>query len=259
MPGSGKRLPRGWRVIALVLSAIGLISATYVLTLHQAVPELYKAKARINTQKAEIRSLTARLQSSKTRQEVAEQEANVMRRANQILREGESNRQAELNHLQTELDFYQRLAGTSGAQSGLAIYHLELSPTGSDRVFHYVLTLTQNLRRSAIISGSVRLDVEGTMEDRLLSLPWSQVTDGNQPEPTFRFKYFQQLEGYLELPDRFEPSRLKISLKVAGQSKVVSRGFDWKELTESSLPAEKNPGDDQQEALEKELPQSARK
>ena len=154
-----------------------------------------------------------------------------MRRANQLLREEESNRQAEINRLQGELDFYQRLAGTSGAQDGLAVYHLELGPTGSERVYHFVLTLTQNLRRSAIISGTVRLDLEGTLDDRPLSLPWAKVTDGSQPAPTFRFKYFQQLEGYLALPEDFRPSRLQVTLEAKGQSKPVNRSFDWNALT----------------------------
>jgi len=227
------QLPLGLRIILVLLAATVLVYATYQFALNRAVPELSVAKARIKTQKAEILSLTSRLDTNRRRREVAEQEASVMRKANQLLRETESNRQAELNRLQTELDFYRRLAGTSGTQSGLAIYHLELSPTASDRVFHFILTLTQNLRRSAIVSGKVRIDVEGTLEDQFFSLPWSQVTDGNQPEPAFRFKYFQQLEGYLELPERFEPARLLLSLEVNGQKKPVARTFDWQQLTAS--------------------------
>jgi hypothetical protein len=220
------------------------------------VPELSAAKTRIKTQQAEIQSLTSRLAASKVRQQVAEQEARVMRQANQMLRADESTRHAELNRLQTELDFFQRLAGTSGTQSGLAIYHLELSPTGSGRVFRFVLTLTQNLRRSAIISGNVRFDLEGILQDRPLTLPWSQITDGSQPEPAFRFKYFQQLDGYLALPERFEPSHLLVSLEVKGQSKPVRRSFDWKELTAPAGPAAETSTSSQAGELEKELPES---
>jgi len=229
-------LPRNLRIVVVLLALAGLVYATYRVTLIQAAPQLAAAKARIKSQKAEIRSLTSRLESSRTRREVAEQEASVMRQANQLLRETESDRQAELNRLQTELDFYQRLAGASGTQSGLAVYHLALTPTGSDRVFHYVLTLTQNLRRSSIVSGSVRFEIEGTLDDRLVKLPWSRLTDGSEPQPQFRFKYFQQLEGYLALPERFEPSRLLISLETRGQSKPVSRDFDWKRLTRPNAP-----------------------
>jgi len=250
------RLARNLLITAALLAVIGLIYATHVMTLSMAAPELSAAKARIKTQRAEIRALTSRLEMSKNRRQVAEQEANVMRQANQLLREGESSRQAELNRLQTELDFYQRLAGTSGTQSGLAIYRLELSPTASKRVFRFVLTLTQNLRRSAVIAGNVRLDIEGTMEDRPLSLPWSQVTDGSQPEPEFRFKYFQQLDGYLALPESFQPSRLQISLEVQGQNKPVRRSFDWQELIAAGGTEPDAAGPDGATELEKELPPS---
>jgi hypothetical protein len=251
-----RHLPQSVVAIAALLAVIGLIYAAHVLTLSRAVPELSTAKTRIKTQQAEIRSLTSRLEASKVRQQVAEHEARVMRQANQMLREDESNRHAELNRLQTELDFFQRLAGTSGTQSGLAIYHLELSPTGSGRVFRFVLTLTQNLRRSAIISGNVRFDLEGILQDRPLTLPWSQITDGSQPEPAFRFKYFQQLDGYLALPERFEPSHLLVSLEVKGQSKPVRRSFDWKELTAPAGPAAETSTSSQAGELEKELPES---
>jgi hypothetical protein len=252
-----KRVSRRQRVAAAWLAFLALVYATHVLTLQRAVPELSAAKARIRTQKAEIRSLAARLEENRIRLQVAEQEANVIRQANQLLREDESNRQAELNRLQTELDFFQRLAGTSGSQPGLAVYHLELVPTDSARVFRFVLTLTQNLRRSAIITGNARFDLEGTLGDRPLTLPWSKITDGSEPEPSFRFKYFQQLDGYLVLPEGFEPDRLLIALEVKGQSKPVTRSFDWKELTAGDGQAAEDPGPEPASEPEKELPQPA--
>ena len=252
MSRSRRRIPRSLSITLALLGVAALVYATHAATLWLAAPQLTAAKARIKTQRAEIRALTSRLESSKDRLQVAQQEASVMRQANQMLREGESERQAEFNRLQTELDFYRRLAGTSGAQTGLAIYRMELSATGSDRVFRFVLTLTQNLRRSAIVSGKARIDLEGTMGDRLLSLPWSEITDGSRPEPQFRFKYFQQLDGYLALPQQFSPSRLLVSLEVKGQEKLVTRSFDWAEIT--AVPAQEpgKPGSGENTGPEKE-------
>jgi hypothetical protein len=251
-------ISRNLQILAVVAVMLTMIYAEYVYTLSRAVPELSHAKTRIKTQKREIRSLTQRLESSKTQEKVAEQEANVMRQANQLLRAEESNHQAELNRLKSELDFYQRLAGTSGTQDGLAIYYLELTPTGSERVFHFVLTLTQNLRRSAITSGNVRIDLEGTMEDRPLTLPWARITDSNQPEPAFRFKYFQQLAGYLALPENFQPSRILVTLEAKGQSKRISRSFDWLDLTAATPTLQETPAADQEGAqLEQELDEAS--
>jgi len=135
-----------------------------------------------------------------------------------------------LGQLQSELDFYRRLTGTGGAQSGLDIYRVEVIPTESGRVFQFILTLTQNIRRAAIITGRARVDIEGTLEDRPVTLYWSQVSGGETPEPSFRFKYFQQLEGYLTMPEGFSPTRLLVTLEAKGQRKPVIRNYDWNEL-----------------------------
>jgi len=231
----------------------GLIFFTWKLTVSWATPELSGAQALIKTQKAELQSLSNRLETSQSRLKLSEKEIQVLRQANQLLRSEESNRQAELNILKGELDFYQKLAGTSGSQSGLAVYHLELTSTGSERVFRFVLTLTQNLQRSAITSGKVLIDLEGTLDDRPLTLPWSQITDGSEAEPAFRFKYFQQLDGYLVLPPGFSPSQLLVSLEVKGQKKLVSRGFEWLELTQPANQHHKLPPQEPVPELELEL------
>ena len=189
---------------------------------------------------------------------VSEQEANVIRQANRLLREEESARQAELNRMQGELDFYQRLAGTSGTQSGLAVYHLELSPSGSGRVFRFVLTLTQNLRRSSITSGKVRINVEGILQHRPVTLPWSQLNDGQHAKPDFRFKYFQQLDGYLVLPQNFQPSRILVTLEASEKNKSVSREFAWDDLLTPDESLDEAPGPEQNESgLEQALDPSS--
>jgi len=167
-------------------------------------------------------------------QAVLEREADVLRQANRLLREEETARQAEFNTLQSELDFYRRLAGTGGAQTGLEVYRVELLATGSDRVFQFELTLTQNIRRASIVSGRARMDVEGTLDDRPVTLHWAQLSDGAAAEPAFRFKYFQQLEGYLALPEGFMPTRLLVTLEAKGQRNPVQRQYGWDALLSES-------------------------
>lgn len=178
----------------------------------------------------ELAAVKQRLEREQARSAVLEREADVLRQANRLLRERESEHQAELGTLQSELDFYRRLAGTGGEQTGLDVYRAELVATGSERVFQFVLTLTQNIRRASIISGRARIDVEGTLADRPVTLHWSQLGDGGAPEPAFRFKYFQQLEGYLALPEDFLPTRLVVTLEAKGQRSPMQRGFDWNGL-----------------------------
>lgn len=218
-------------VVLTVLVALVLLFVTWQIASRPVTPEAAQLQKDVDFLSSELSALKDRMSRIQARNAVLERETDVLRQANRLLREQESSRQATLNQQQSELDFFRRLAGTGGAQTGLDVYHVDIIPTASDRVFQFVLTLTQNIRRASIISGRVRIDIEGTVEDRPVTLYWSRISDGDTPEPSFRFKYFQQLEGYLTLPDGFEPTRLKLTLEPANSRKAVLRNYDWRELT----------------------------
>ena len=183
----------------------------------------------------ELVTLDRRMNRLEARNAVLERETDVLRQANRLLREEETSRQAEIDQQQSQLDFFRRLAGTGGSQSGLDVYHAEILRTESTRVYQFILTLTQNIRRASIINGRVRIDIEGTMEDRPITLYWSRVSDGDTPEPTFRFKYFQQIEGYLTLPEGFSPTRLRLTLEAANRRNPVQRSYDWDDLLSGNI------------------------
>lgn len=211
-------------VVALLLFAV------WHLATRAIAPETKTLQEQVRFLSADLESIKGHLNQARARQVVLEKEADVLRQANRLLRKHESDRQAQLGRIQGELEFYSRLAGTGGTLSGLDLYRAEVIPTGSDRVFQFILTLTQNIRRASIINGKTRLDVEGTMGDSQVTLHWSQLSDGDTPEPVFRFKYFQQLEGYLTLPEGFNPTRLLVSLEESGKKTPVIRHYNWDEL-----------------------------
>ena len=216
-------------VVALAAAAV-LVFAAWQIASRPVAPAAEELRGEVQFLSGELQALNQRVNRLEARNAVLERESDVLRQANRMLREGESERQAELNQQRSELDFFRRLAGTGGTQSGLDIYHAELLPTESPFVFRFMLTLTQNIRRASIVTGRVRIDVEGTMDDRPVTLYWSRVSDGETPEPAFRFKYFQQLEGYLTLPEGFSPTRLLLSLEAGGRRKPVQRSYAWDDL-----------------------------
>ena len=206
-----------------------LLFVTWQIASAPGEPSADQLRSDVQFLASELDTLKQRLDRAQAREAVLAREADVLRRANRLLREEETERQAELDTMQSELDFYRRLAGTGGTQGGLDVYRAELLTTASERVFQFVLTLTQNIRRASIISGRVRIGVEGTLDHRPVTLTWSQL-GGDEPEPAFRFKYFQQLEGYLSLPENFMPIRLVITLDAKDTRGPAQHGYDWNAL-----------------------------
>ena len=82
--------------------------------------------------------------------------------------------------------------------------------------------------------GRVHLDVEGIFEDRPATLDWARLSAEGSAAPAFRFKYFQQLDGYLTLPQGFSPTRLVVSLESPGQAPAVQRPYDWEDLLDTT-------------------------
>jgi hypothetical protein len=229
-------------VLTLAIGAI-LLFVTWQVASRPVSQEARILQQEIDFLSGELASIDRRMSRLEARNAVLERETDVLRQANRLLREQETARQAEIDQQQSQLDFFRRLAGTGGSQSGLDVYHAELLRTDSSRVFQFILTLTQNIRRASIVTGRVRIDVEGTLEDRPVVLYWSRVSDGDTPEPAFRFKYFQQLEGYLTLPEGFSPTRLKLSLEADKRRSPVQRSYDWDDLLTGNIAPAAAQGD----------------
>jgi hypothetical protein len=158
----------------------------------------------------------------------------VVRRANTILRAAERDRQDEIASLQADLAFYRRLGGASGSQAPLAVHYLELQKTQSPRVYRLIITLTQNLRWAAVISGHIRVGVDGIQNGEARQLHDGQLLADTSEPLNFKFKYFQQVERLITLPEGFEPNRLTIELKSASLGTKVEQSQQWQSLINES-------------------------
>lgn len=172
-----------------------------------------------------------KIQRLEQRIAILERGGQVTELANRQLRVELADMEGEVARLTDEVGFYQRLVGAGGGERGLAVHALQLAATPSDRVFRFELTLSQNLEKADQVTGHLELTVEGVQADRTRVLGWTSLGvrmegDGNQ----FGFKYFQQLNGSLELPPDFHPERIIVSLHPEGNTPQVAQSFVWSEL-----------------------------
>lgn len=192
--------------------------------------ELIKARDKIELLESELQTAKADTDSDKTSKAVVVQEVAVLQQANALLRESERKRQDEIASLKADLAFYRRLGGTSGSQAGLAIHHIELRRTDSPWVFELVFTLTQNIRWAAAIAGDIDLSIDGIKAGKAVHLKESQLLAVNTAELLFEFKYFQQLERLITLPEGFEASYLTLTLNPKDAGNSVAQTISWQEL-----------------------------
>jgi hypothetical protein len=141
----------------------------------------------------------------------------------QTLRE----RDEEVDGLRADLAFYGRLVGGS-KREGLAVHALRLRAVKDSKAWNVVATLTQNFQRGQDIKGRLTMSVEGVQGEKLTTLDWSALAQGQDKSGIeYSFKYFQQVSGTIMLPDGFAPNR--VIVRADGEGARVEQEFSWKD------------------------------
>ena len=229
-----------WQMIALPATLICVV--IFYVGRYYVANELIAANHQVAALQHDLAEAREQLEEERARAAVLEREADVLRRANALLRESEREHQDQIANLQADLAFYRRLGGASGSQAPLAVHYLELQATQSPRVYRLIVTLTQNLRWAAVISGQVQLGLDGIQDSVALHLTEEQLLPESTQPVNFQFKYFQQIERLITLPENFEPSRLTIRLRSSSLRTPVEESMEWHNLfnrSGSGLPAER--------------------
>ena len=217
-----------WLLLTTITAAVSL--SVYYFARYYVADELIYANYHVEALQEDLRAMTEELDAGKSRLAVTEHEVDIVTRANALLRASEREHQDEIAGLRADLAFYRRLGGASGSQNPLAVHYLELQATQSPRVYRIIFTLTQNLRWAAVISGRIELGIDGIAHGAAQHLTDSQLLAESADPLKFQFKYFQQLERLITLPEDFEPIRLTIRLKSRSLRTDVEQSMEWHSL-----------------------------
>jgi hypothetical protein len=176
----------------------------------------------------DVASLSGRIERLNQEVSTLRRSDLISRDANRDLQRTLAERDEEIAGLRADVAFYERFVGATGQRRGLSVHDLEMQ-LQSGEAWHFVATLTQNLNRGAVNTGRLTLSVEGTRNERMERLSWTQLRrQNNPPGAPYSFKYFQQVEGDVLLPKDFKPVRVIVRLTPAGGA-AVEQSFTWNE------------------------------
>ncbi len=175
---------------------------------------------------AQLAERQARIDSLEQQVATLSRSDQISRDANQDLQNALAERDEEIAGLRADVAFYERFVGATAQRRGLAVHELRLQPQ-TGLAWHFTATLTQNLNRGAVNAGRLQVSVEGTRNGRLQRLGWPELRQQDDaPGLPYSFKYFQQVEGDLLLPEGFQPLRVSVRLVPQGGA-AVEQSFTW--------------------------------
>ena len=81
-----------------------------------------------------------------------------------------------------------------------------------------------------MLKGFVKVNIVGNLDKELKHMPlWSVSQQIDKEKIKLRFKYFQEIEGELELPSGFQPQRVEVIAHASGKKPTqVEKTYEWK-------------------------------
>lgn len=135
--------------------------------------------------------------------------------------------QAKIQAQEEELGFYRGIVSPEDGRSGLKVQNLQVTPMDSERHYLLRLVLVQAIVHNDRASGSVRVKVTGSLEDRSTEFELGELSSADRPI-RYAFRYFQSFERELTLPTGFEPATVEVDIEPSGShNDPIEQSFEW--------------------------------
>jgi hypothetical protein len=134
-----------------------------------------------------------------------------------------------ISQLEEDVLFYKQIMSPENDESGLAIGQLDLVATDVPGRIRYKMELKQQGNNENLIDGYANINVLGMRNYQEISIPLHELSESEQEtDIRLQFRYFQNIEGELVLPEDFEPTKVQILAVAEGDNaKTVQKSFGW--------------------------------
>lgn len=140
--------------------------------------------------------------------------------------------QKQLQQQREELAFYQGIVLPSDGVAGLRIQRFEVFRGPESSLYRVKLVLVQAIKHDRVVSGVVDLSVSGAKDGEPVSYALGELIPAgtDRSELKFRFRYFQDLEREVILPEGFLPNRVTVEVRPSQRSaRILRESFAWEE------------------------------
>lgn len=223
------------RRLLLTLGWAASLALVYVWCKLTMTPDYFRTQSELAKARSGLEQAQMEIESLKMEVARLERADQVAQQARTVLDASLAESRAQLASLRGELSFYEKIVSGGADQAGLEINALHLAPTENPRLFRFVVTLSQNLKKDRVAQGRLKLAVSGVQGKQLRRLDYADLAGGaDATELDFEFKYFQRIEGTMMLPEDFAPDQVRIEADGEGGSGRASREFAWSDGLKAS-------------------------
>ncbi len=165
------------------------------------------------------------------KQEVALLETNreVDRESYKEVEAGLAALEVKIQEQRDAIAFYRGIVSPSDGNSGLRVQDLKLTRGKAEREFNVRLVLVQAMKHDRKVSGDVKLSVVGDQNGVETTYVLADlIPDEVDKAWAYSFRYFQDFDRQLVLPDGFTPERITVEVRSRTRSiSSIEETFAW--------------------------------
>ncbi len=199
---------------------------------HKADADAYIEKLQVQLEESQ-----AEIIETKRKATMLERNRRIDEDASTQLKETLANTQGEVLALKKELSFYQNIFSPEQGSRSLAIQKMQIKANAAGG-YDYKIMVIQRGRNDQFARGTVEVSIEGLSKGQPLTLQLAEVSNDiskfmKSGPMKFGFKYFQNFEGVIILPEAFQPNSIRVKVKPGkGKIKAIDEQFSWSGLTD---------------------------
>ena len=188
-------------------------------------------------EQAEKRELSAQLTDLRQENEALKRQIAILDRSSAVDQQTGAELQETLTalrqrvaQLEEDVLFYRQVVEEETEETGLVIGQLDIDATLSPDRYRYKLVMRQqDADGDTYLTGHVNFNLVGQLQDQQVILPLRDLSEfEDELDIRLRFKYFQNIEGELALPEGFQPDRIQIAaVATEPVSKRINEDFGW--------------------------------
>ena len=137
--------------------------------------------------------------------------------------------QTRIQEQQDAIAFYRGIVSPADGNSGLRVQDFRLTRGADEREYNIRLVLIQAMKHDRRVSGQVELVVEGTENGEQKSYSYADLLPDDADDTwAFSFRYFQDFDRQVVLPDGFTPERVSVHVESRTRSiDSIDENFGW--------------------------------
>lgn len=215
---------REFELVAATLVAAVVLGVGFYLGQHAAYsgmgmdPEEYRRLQQENSDNAMLISeLERELELGRDRREID-------REALELVRQDLARQGAEIADLEEALTFYRSVLAPETLPRGLSLRPVELVATTDPTRVEFRVVAQQQTRKHNTLTGKLEISIKGELNGAQVSYNLSELSEEvDSASIALRFRYFQAIEGTLQLPPGFRPLEMVLIARSTRPVKAEAR------------------------------------